>query len=129
MREAAWGLAEHAASKKAAKALLDDTSSVTLAAAHSSLTCRVATLYTCTALGSCCMLHVCRIIQSALGYAVLGPWSTTPLGLLCYLHTDKELNPSLVYTYCEPVIRSFLHLRAVVCIAQCDCCLFRWLTM
>lgn len=39
MREAACGLAEQAASREAARALLDDTSNVTPAAAHSSLTC------------------------------------------------------------------------------------------
>ena len=41
MSAAAWGLAEHAASKEAAKALLDDTSSDTPAAAHNSLTCQI----------------------------------------------------------------------------------------
>lgn len=39
--EAAWGLAEHAASKEAARALLDDTSKNTPAVAHSSFTCKM----------------------------------------------------------------------------------------
>lgn len=82
MREAAWGLAEHAASKEAAKALLDDTSSVTPAAAHSSLTCRVETDNFAMHVEVACMLHVCRTIQRALGRAVLDPWTMTKLGFV-----------------------------------------------